>query len=340
MSINAWGANFRSRFLKIPFGDQAFLLRRKLWEALGRFPVGSAYGEDHLFVWAARRAHIAVIRLPAEISTSARKYTERGWLATTAKHLLLTARQAVPEYIDLERGRSGWRTARPALAIFVKTPGLSPTKTRLAHTSSVELAKTFYDLSIDAMEGLGSHLTKLGIAQAYWAIAEEAGMGASQWRTLPHIAQGEGELGERLSNVYLALLRKHRCAILIGCDSPQLSAQDIRVTLDELQRHTFVVGPALDGGFYLFAGKQALPLGFWTNIRYSEKNTSQVLVNQAECIGSVKVLEAKTDVDCASDIKILRKEIRAADGSHFPQKQRSALDVLQTLDARFDSSSR
>ncbi len=39
-----------------------------------------------------------------------------------------------------------------AIAIFVKTPGLSPVKTRLAATIGEEKAKEFYLLSLKAVE--------------------------------------------------------------------------------------------------------------------------------------------------------------------------------------------
>lgn len=99
MKINAFGANIRSQYLGIPFGDQGFLLRKLDWLKLGGFPVEASYGEDHLFVWKARRAGLRLERLPYALATSARKYKQKGWSRTTLNHLVLTWKQAAPEII-------------------------------------------------------------------------------------------------------------------------------------------------------------------------------------------------------------------------------------------------
>jgi hypothetical protein len=52
--LNSWGANLRSRWLRLPFGDQGFCLSKRVFYALGRFDESARYGEDHLFIW---RAH-------------------------------------------------------------------------------------------------------------------------------------------------------------------------------------------------------------------------------------------------------------------------------------------
>jgi len=72
------------------------LALRTTWTRLGDFDESAAYGEDHLMVWRARSLGIRLVELPIRITTSGRKYRERGWLQTTAKHLVLTLRQAVP----------------------------------------------------------------------------------------------------------------------------------------------------------------------------------------------------------------------------------------------------
>jgi hypothetical protein len=92
--LNAWGANCRSRWFGLPFGDQGFVLPRALFERLGGFDEDATHGEDHLLVWAARHAGIPVVPVGARLRTSARRYREQGWLRTTLRHLILTARQA------------------------------------------------------------------------------------------------------------------------------------------------------------------------------------------------------------------------------------------------------
>ncbi|MEO6966959.1 MAG: glycosyltransferase family 2 protein [Rhodanobacteraceae bacterium] len=100
--VNAIGANFRARHFGLPFGDQGFVIPAERFTKLGGYDECARYGEDHLLVWRARAAGLPLHRIGAPLLSSARKYAREGWLRTTAKHLVLTARQAWPQ----------WRMAR------------------------------------------------------------------------------------------------------------------------------------------------------------------------------------------------------------------------------------
>ena len=104
MQLNAWGANLRSAWLGMPFGDQGYVIPARSFAALGGFPEDAPYGEDHLLAWAARRAGIPPRRIGARLFTSARKYERDGWAATTVRHVWLTAAQAWPEWRRLRGG--------------------------------------------------------------------------------------------------------------------------------------------------------------------------------------------------------------------------------------------
>ena len=93
MRWNARGANWRSRVFGLPFGDQGLLLPRAAFARLGGFDEQLHYGEDVALVRHARRNGLPLRPVGAALLTSARKYTERGWLRTTLRHLRLTATQ-------------------------------------------------------------------------------------------------------------------------------------------------------------------------------------------------------------------------------------------------------
>jgi len=93
MAINAFGANLRSRWFGMPFGDQGFLAPRTLFESLGGFDPSVGRGEDHAFVHTVRRAGLPLRRLRGRVATSARRYIEHGWWRTTREHLRLTWQQ-------------------------------------------------------------------------------------------------------------------------------------------------------------------------------------------------------------------------------------------------------
>ncbi|UTW12986.1 hypothetical protein [Marinobacterium rhizophilum] len=105
MRLNARGANLRSAWLGVPFGDQGFCLNAKLFRALGAYNESVPYGEDHLLVWQARRAGVALNLLEARLCTSARKYRQKGWWYLTALYQWRWIRQAIPQCVGwlLER---------------------------------------------------------------------------------------------------------------------------------------------------------------------------------------------------------------------------------------------
>lgn len=94
MRLNSGGAWLRSHLLKLPFGDQGLLMRRTHFDQLGGFDETCGAGEDHALIWRARALGLPIQPVGATLYTSARKYSERGWLATTAQHLIMSWRQA------------------------------------------------------------------------------------------------------------------------------------------------------------------------------------------------------------------------------------------------------
>ena len=92
--LNALGARIRSRWLRLPFGDQGLMVPRRAFLALGGFDESLPAAEDHAFVWAARRAGLPLAPIGAPVLSSARRYREQGWLRTTLRHGVLTVTQA------------------------------------------------------------------------------------------------------------------------------------------------------------------------------------------------------------------------------------------------------
>ncbi|MFP4335717.1 MAG: hypothetical protein ACLFQC_09640 [Wenzhouxiangella sp.] len=85
-ALNALGANLRSRFFGLPYGDQGLCLPAAWFHRLDGFRTDLVRGEDLDFVVRARAAGLPLRRLPARIHTSARRYRDQGWWATTWAH--------------------------------------------------------------------------------------------------------------------------------------------------------------------------------------------------------------------------------------------------------------
>jgi uncharacterized protein len=81
--------NFRSTFLRMPYGDQAFFVRKTLFEKIGGFPE-APIGEDYFFVHRARR-HGRIVISKAAVETSARRWQSMGFLRTTLINQIILA---------------------------------------------------------------------------------------------------------------------------------------------------------------------------------------------------------------------------------------------------------
>ncbi len=61
MTLNRWGAYIRSRWMRPPFGDQGFLMPRRLFRALGGYDTRIECGEDR---HAQQQTFTALLRSP------------------------------------------------------------------------------------------------------------------------------------------------------------------------------------------------------------------------------------------------------------------------------------
>jgi glycosyltransferase A (GT-A) superfamily protein (DUF2064 family) len=166
------------------------------------------------------------------------------------------------------------------LACFVKTPGRSPVKTRLAKTIGTQRAVEMYEMSLACLrELLGSFDVVSGIVP-FWAVAEPGEAGNARWNDFEVVVQRGGSLGERLHSVYSHLFERFGAAMVIGSDSPQLSPDLIAAAAEAIRApDTFVFGPASDGGFYLFGGSGRITAEQWLRVEYSTSTTGAQLLS-------------------------------------------------------------
>lgn len=196
----------------------------------------------------------------------------------------------------------------PAIAIFVKTPGLSPVKTRLGAGIGRRIAEEWHRRAAACVQVTAS----ASDLPVYWAIAETEGMQHEMWPGLPRLAQGSGGLGARMATVHTELIRRHGAGILIGADLPQIEARHIDAAVGWLSadspRH--VLGPARDGGFWLFGANRALPRSAWESVAYSRDDTAREFIAAVDA-SAWEILEPMTDLDQAKDLPAVLRELQA-----------------------------
>lgn len=134
---------------------------------------------------------------------------------------------------------------------------------------------------------------------------EIAGVVGDGWSGV--VEQGPGDWSERQSALFRgAFARGEQPVVLIASDSPQLPADEIVRAFDLLERRDVVLGPVLDGGYYLIGLRE------WHDVLDGiGMSTSAVLdeiVTRSRGLGlSLALLEPTFDVDVAADLPLLRR---------------------------------
>lgn len=190
------------------------------------------------------------------------------------------------------------------IAIFVKTPGLSPVKTRLAAAIGRMHAETLHLLAAEAVASVAREAALRSGYTVYWAVAESLEATAESWADLPRLAQGEGGLGERMQRIYDELLRRHGRAVLIGADVPQLRTTALMQACDWLagEMPRYVLGPARDGGFWLFGGNAAVPAATWLRPDYGGDQVARQFESGLRTDRRVLNLPLLDDIDRLQDL--------------------------------------
>lgn len=216
-----------------------------------------------------------------------------------------------------------------AIAVFVKTPGLSPVKTRLATKWGKTHAEAFHLASARAVAAVVQAASESAALQGYYAVAEPAALHADTWQALPCIWQGRGGLGERMAQVYQALLKRHDFVLLVGADSPQMTATELLAAAAWLagdERARLALGFSVDGGFWLFGGNCGVPLALWTDVTYSAADTGMQFFNKMARLGDIKILATLLDVDELDDVPPLRTALL-----ELPEPLPAQLELLRFL---------
>jgi rSAM/selenodomain-associated transferase 2 len=83
-------ASLRSRFNRIPYGDQAIFMRKKYFDEIGRFK-DIPLMEDVELMRRVKRDRKKIHILPDKVTTSARRWQRDGALYTTVRNQVLVA---------------------------------------------------------------------------------------------------------------------------------------------------------------------------------------------------------------------------------------------------------
>ena len=188
--------------------------------------------------------------------------------------------------------------SRNLLLIFTRNPELGKAKTRLAKTVGDETALEIYKFLLQKTRDISS---KVNVDKAvYYSVKIRKNDIWDESIFQKHQQVGE-DLGIRMLNAFKnGFDAGYQKVMIIGSDLYDLSSENIQKALLELDSNDVVIGPALDGGYYLL-GMNSLQENIFKNKNWGtetvRKDTLEDLIDK-----KVKLLEVKNDIDVYEDI--------------------------------------
>jgi len=200
---------------------------------------------------------------------------------------------------------------RASILFFVKFPERGQVKTRLAAAFGDDAALTLYQSFVAHLQ---ITLNTCGRPWTIYYAPAEARDRMRAWLGTgnTYTAQRGSDLGERMMNAFQDAFRTGvEQAILIGSDVPAITEDILNEGLRSLQHSEAVVGPAMDGGYYLigFNANSFQPQAFehieWSTDTVFER-TMDILSRRGQ---RVHVLPTLRDIDTPDDLEAHLKTI-------------------------------
>ena len=169
--------------------------------------------------------------------------------------------------------------SKQAIIIFLKYPELGRSKTRLATTVGDQNALKIYKELLEHTHQITKNLS----CDSFLFYYRES-PNTMNWETekYKHKLQVQSDLGGRMKNAFQEIFDEgYGNIIIIGSDCYDLSEDIINQAFNLLKENEVVIGPALDGGYYLL-GLTKMVNSLFEDVKWS---TSEVLH------ATVKVLE-------------------------------------------------
>jgi len=202
-----------------------------------------------------------------------------------------------------------------ALLIFARTRTLIPgtVKKRLARTIGNKFALHCYNLLLNKSVTSSAKFTAQRFLYFYPQIIET--LPGADYHLASHFTlrcqKPEIDLGQKMAAALTETLQQDNCklAVLIGSDIPFLETDIIEQAFSKLATADIVLGPALDGGYYLI-GLQRRELAQTKIFQDIPWGTDQVFATTVARARAtvVATLPSLFDVDTLADLKKWRQK--------------------------------
>ncbi|MFL2570469.1 MAG: TIGR04282 family arsenosugar biosynthesis glycosyltransferase [Parvicellaceae bacterium] len=190
------------------------------------------------------------------------------------------------------------------LIIFTRNPQLGKIKTRLAKSVGDNNALKVYLHLLEHTAFISSNLS-VDKHIYYDSYIENNDIFPDQYHK--NVQQGE-DLGIRMYNAFKDVFGQWaEKVVIIGSDCFELTSDIIDAAFDKLNSHEAVIGPAKDGGYYLF-GMNLLKKEYFINKKWGTENVLLDTLLDFKSLGvDYFLLPALNDVDYKEDLGDLEK---------------------------------
>jgi hypothetical protein len=200
------------------------------------------------------------------------------------------------------------------LIIFTRFPEPHKTKTRLIPAlgpeGAADLQQRMTRRTLDTVRKLAESFP-LSVEVRFEGGALEK-MTVSFGNDVSYCPQGAGDLGARMERAFADAFREGaQRTVIIGTDCPDLSGDLIRDAFWHLATSDLVLGPAVDGGYYLIGLRQPNP-SLFCGIRWGSEEVLEKTVSLAAHLAlDVALLRTLSDVDRPEDLPVWHRAEQA-----------------------------
>jgi glycosyltransferase A (GT-A) superfamily protein (DUF2064 family) len=319
---NCWwiaaGANFRTKTFGIPFGDQSFLMSKKLFNFVGGFDENLSLGEDHEFIWRTKSLNIKLNIINKKIITSAIKY-KNNKIYQSLKTLWKTVVQAIKFYQEKKT---------IVLGVFLKDPQSPESKSRLRKVLSDKFVN---ELNLKFINIINENLKKLKRRKEIHFIKVCRVMDEEKLNSFSNIYQGkfinqDQGLNLIMSEVSALSLKTVGKVALLGSDIPTLTVEDLEEAFSSRLNKSSYFFSTRDGGFCLMISNSQNVVQCLSKIKSS---TTSVMQTFTECLGEVeRAKKIFNDVDVIADLKEVYDEFKLVEVG-LSDEQKDLLNFLR-----------
>lgn len=196
------------------------------------------------------------------------------------------------------------------LIIFSRYPEPGKTKTRLIPVLGAEGAANLQRQMTEETVAKARHLGSVFPLSLELRFVGGSLSLMESWlgSNLSYKEQDAGDLGDRMAGAFKTAFNSGKQqVVIIGIDCPGLNMQILYQAFKKLEQHDLVLGPAVDGGYYLIGLRRFIPELF-QGINWGTAEVGEKTVAIAQNLDlAISYLPQLPDLDRPEDLSILNK---------------------------------